>query len=193
MLGQYGLFPYLKGWEYKWHVAQSKAVVRGADPITPISLSETGYLLTVATFTTDCYGTLILEYQGADLQTQTFRLNPEIQRGLGAFLQDPAGWLQRYTRPDPNSTAGVYVSILQSGGFQGAILPYVPTVKMQLHLPTQSTQASAHIWSRALVMAIINKKAFIRSLRRVLDAKADLWIDPALLAIGPAEFEEVPK
>ena len=138
---------------------------------------------------TDCYGTLRIDWQGADLQTLDMTFNPEAFKAITAFAQDPAGWVQMYRRPNPESTAGAYFTVL-TGGFQGAIWPYIPTIKMSILLPTDSTQASAYIRAESGVIAITNEKAFIHSLRRVLDAKASLKVDDALLAIGPAEFKE---
>jgi hypothetical protein len=73
---------------------------------------------------------------------------------------------------------------------EGNVLPYVPTVVMEVSLDALSTQSVATVNLWATTIAITDPEAFIKSLRRVLDAKADLWIDPALLALGPAEFKE---
>jgi hypothetical protein len=64
---------------------------------------------------------------------------------------------------------------------------------MKLYLPNESTQSSAYIYAYAITIAITDKKAFIQSLRRVLDPKASLEIDPALLTIGPAQLAEAKK
>ena len=142
-------------------------------------------------FTNDAYGTLIIEFQGADLETKVARIYPEVAKTLGTFTQDPAGWIQKYYRPNPNSTAGIYYMTGFSGGFQGAVFPYVPTVAVKLYLDERSTQESAYIRATAGVVAITNREAFIQSLRRVLWPFAPLKIDPALLTPGPAQFEEV--
>jgi len=140
--------------------------------------------------TTDVYGTLIIEYQGADLETRTQHLYPEGARALGAFAQDPAGWLQRYFRPNPDSTGGIFSLVAFTGGWQGAVWPYVPSIVVKVHLPLESTQKSAFISGTTGTIAITDTKAFIRSLRRVLDPKSSLKIDPVLLSTGPAEFRE---
>jgi len=191
MLGMFHLLPLLKGWEYKMHVAERAAVVRGAPPIEVSRISETGWLIAIGLLTDDAYGTLIIEYQGADLETRAVRVCPESAKAVGAFAQDPGGWLQKYYRPNPNSTAGVYYTVGFSGGFQGAVFPYVPTVVLKLYLDEKSTQETAYVRGAALVIAITDPKAFIQSLRRVLWPFAPLKIDPALLVHGPARFEEV--
>lgn len=185
----FNLLPLLKGWEYKGHVAERMAVVRGADPIEILRLSETGWIFQILEFTTDIYGTLLIEFQGAELATRTFTIYPEAYRG--AWAHDPSGWAQVYFRPNPDSTAGIYSIGALGGGTQGSLFPYVPSVVLKLYLPEESTQETAYIWGGAGVVAITDKRAFIRSLRRVLDAKASLKIDDALLTTGPAVFKEV--
>ena len=106
------------------------------------------------------------------------------------MAQDPGGWVQRYFRPDPNSTFGIYMTAAFTGGYQGSTFPYLPTIKMRLRLTEDSTQVSTTVRALATVIAITDMKLFIQSLRRVLDAKASLKIDPALLALGPAQFAE---
>lgn len=191
MLGAWHLLPLLKGWQYKVHTAERIAVVRGADPIKMLGLPETGWIYSIVETTNDAYGTVMIEFQGAELQTLDFSFNPETLRTLGGFAQDPAGWNQRYFRPNPYSTAGIYFCVALTMGYQGNTFPYIPSVVVKLHLPTDSTESTAYIRADAGVIAIVDKKAFIRSLRRILDAKASLKIDDALLAIGPAPFKEV--
>ena len=185
------LLPLLKGWEYKVHIATRSAVVRGADPEEVLAINEVGWLLNIYLLSDDAYGRLTIDYQGADLQTRSVDIDAESGRALGAFAQDPSGWVQKYFRPNPNSTAGVYVSVVFTGGYQGSAWPYVPTIKMKLRLPNESTQSSAYIFGEAVTIAITDKRAFIQSLRRVLDANASLKIDPALMTIGPAQLQEV--
>jgi len=184
------LLPLIKGWEYKPHVAYRTNVVRGASPIEILRIDETGWLICIDEITDDAYGTVMIDFQGADLQTRSGLIYPEALRFLRQFAQDPSGWLPMYIRPNPNSTAGLYYAIAFSGGYQGSLFPYVPSVVIKLYLPNESTQASASISGYAAVIAITDKKAFIRSLRRVLDANASLKIDPALLTVGPAQFAE---
>lgn len=188
MLGAFNLLPLLKGWSYKNHVAKRKSVVRGASPVEIMRLDEMGWLFGISLITTDAYGTLLLEYQSTELESGTFTLYPEAVKP--SWQQDPGGFAVQYLRPDANSTAGLYFIVI-APGFQGFMFPYVPTITMKLLLPNESTQNSAYIYGVASTIAITDRKAFIRSLRRVLGAKADLWIDPALLVTGPGKFEEV--
>jgi len=188
LLGIFHLLPILKGWEYKVHDF-SRVVQRGGEPVE-LAISERGWLMQIALFSYDCYGTLDIDWQGADLQTLSWTWNAETGRLLGALAQDPAGWVQRYFRPDPNSTLGSYVTAVFTGGYQGSTFPYLPTIKMRLRLTEDSTQASTTVRVIVTVIAITDMKLFIQSLRRVLDVKASLKIDSALLALGPAQFAE---
>lgn len=189
MLGMFNLLPLVKGWEYKTHSA-TRTVVQGASPIEVLRVEEMGWLMQITELTSDAYGTVMVDWQGADLQTFSGVMSPEAYHAVGAFAQDPSGWIQKYFRPNPNSTAGLYFAVQSTAGYQGSAFPYVPSVVVKLRLPNESTQASALISATALTIAITNKKAFIQSLRRLLDANASLKIDPALLSVGPAEFEE---
>ena len=183
----YNLLPLLKGWEYKTHTLARTNVVRGADPIE-LRVREQGWLISVAVLSTDCYGTLRIAWQGADLQTQDFTTNAESTMVLGAVSQDPAGWVQRYMRPNPDSTAGVFFSVLFSGGFQGSAWPIVPTVIMEISLPSTSTQTSAYVGATALVVVITNPKLFMISLRKLLGIKGKL--DPELFVLGQIPLRE---
>ena len=187
MLGMFNLHPLLKGWEYKIHPLQRREVIRGADPVQRIIRDE-GWLIGITSLTTDCYGTFEIDWQGAELETKTISGNPESAIILGAVAQDPMGWIQRYYRPNPSSTAGVYLGVAFSGGGQGSAWPYVPTVTMKISLPTDSTQSTAFVNLVATVIAITDKKAFLKSLRAILGIKGK--IDPALFTIGPAVFKE---
>jgi hypothetical protein len=187
------LLPILKGWEYKGHIAYRTNVIRGAAPIEVLRIDETGWLFQILEMTNDAYGQVMLDFQGAGLQTRSATIYPEAFRAVRSFAPDPGGYLQMYFRPNPNSTAGAYFVVALGSGFQGSLLPYVPSVVVKLYLPNESTQASAFIEGDAGVVAITDKKLFIQSLRRVLDPKASLKIDPALLAIGPAQFEKEVK
>ena len=183
MLGMYNLLPLLKGWQYKDHHIE-RTVSRGAES-EPLRISETGWLTGVFQTTTDAYGVVKVEYEDADLQTHTVESYPEQYRLTGAFSQDPAGWIQRYFRPDPNSSAGLYLAALFSGGFQGAIFPYVPTTIITLGLRAESTQQQAIVFAGASTIAITNKHLFIQSLRQVLDSQANIEIAKELLSVGP--------
>jgi len=187
MLGMYSLLPLLKGWEYKIHRIARTNVVRGADPIE-LRVREQGWLINVALLSTDCYGTLRVTWQGADLQTQELAGNAESGIAIGAISQDPGGWVQRYLRPNPASTAGIFFTSLFSGGFQGSAWPFIPTVIMEINLPSTSTQASAYVLGSALVVAITNPKLFMISLRKLLGIKGKL--DPELFVLGQIPLVE---
>ena len=187
MLGMFDILPYLKGWEYKLHSLKRSNVVRGAAPITK-RISETGWLISMTMLSTDCYGIAGISWQGAALETNSFSGDSESAMVLGALSQDPAGWVQRYFRPNPDSTAGVFFGPLFTGGFQGSAWPYVPTVIMSISLPTDSTQTTAYVGAQAITIAITNKKLWLKSLRSLLGIKGK--IDPALLEIGLTQMTE---
>jgi hypothetical protein len=189
MLGQFSLLPLVKGWEYKVHTAE-RTVVRGAQPIEVLTLNEMGDLLLLTLASNDAYGTVTVQFQGADLQPQTESGYAELYHALSGWTQDPCGWTQKYFRPNPNSTAGIYVTIIWSGGAEGSILSYVPTIRVKLSLGIQSTQHSCGVYFASLSLAITDKKLFITSLRRLLNADASLTIDPALLTVGPVEMRK---
>jgi len=184
MLGQFNLLPLLKGWEYKTHVLNRTTVLRGAPPV-PLKLSEKGWLLSVQMATTDAYGTLNIAWQGAEAQLITQDYYPEVYHLVGAIESDPLGFVQLYFRPNPNSTAGLYSIVAGEMGFQASGLPYVPSVNISIRLPLESTQASASIYAQSFVIAILDEKAYLQSLRLALDAAADLGIAKELLETGP--------
>ena len=187
MLGQYNLLPFLKGWEYKVHVLERSNVVRGAAPID-LRIREQGWLMNILVLSTDCYGTLKISWQGADLETRETSVDAEGALAFGAVAQDPMGWVQRYFRPNPASTAGIFVTVGFSGGFQGSVLPYVPTVIMEISLPSDSTQDSAYVAVTAVTIAITNPKLFLQTYRSIMGIKGKL--DPGLFVLGPTPLEE---
>ena len=184
MLGQFNLLPLLKGWEYKSHILSRTTVIRGAPPI-PLNLSEKGWLLSVGLSTTDVHGTLNIAWQGAEAQTITQDYSPELYRVGGGIESDPTGYVSLYFRPNPNSTAGLYNVVVSEMGWNASAFPYVPSVNISIRLPLESTQASASIYTQAFVIAILDEKAFLQSLRLALDAAADLGVAKELLETGP--------
>jgi hypothetical protein len=148
---------------------------------------EIGWVKSISIATNDALLRFKMEFQGADLQTMTVEGSADDAFQAGALQQDPSGWVQRYTRPNPNSSAGIYLVIAFSGGSQGSAWPYVPTCKWSVWLPVESTQTTAVVSCIAFVIAITDRKAFIQSLRAVLAIK-DLEVDKALLVTGPAEL-----
>lgn len=188
VLGMYHLLPFLKGWEYKAHSAERFNIVRGAAPIDCVSIPERGWLDSIVVASDDAYGTAIIEYQGAELQTQVFHVYAEAYREIGAFAQDPAGWVQKYYRPNPYSTQGIYLTAAISSGWQGAQFAYVPSFKVKLYLPNDSTQSSATIFAVGGVTAITNPRDFLLSFRKALGIKGK--IPPELLTVGPVTLKE---
>ena len=190
MLGQFNLLPLLKGWEYKDHTL-TRTVARGQRYELPIS--EMGWLLNILMVTDDAYGTVGIQYQGSDLELHYYEWYPELGNILGLFLSDAGGYVQKYFRPNPYSTAGIYVVLITGSGFYGSAWPYVPTIKVITKLAETSTQTEATVSVTASTMAITDKAAFLKSLRLALQSKADLGIDLGLLTVGPSELGKAEK
>ena len=191
MLGQYNLLPLVKGWQYKTHYLDKTLTPRQTSD--PYRISEMGWLLGVSLVSTDAYGGCTVEFQDADLQTHTAQSDIETARLLGASVQDPAGWILRYFRPNPYSTAGHYFGEFFGGGFQGSTFPFVPTTTLRVYLGSASNQASAFISLGTVEVAITNKELFIQSLRQVLDSDADIEVPKELLSLGPIELVQQPN
>lgn len=183
MLGMFSLLPILKGWQYKNHTVNS--ILAPGETAEGRRISELGWLIDVALMSTDAYGGVKIQYQDADLQTHEISGSAEDGRIIGAFQQDPSGWVARYFRPNPYSTAGLYFTALFTGGWQGAVWPFVPTTVINMYLGKESTQAQASVSAVAYVIAITNKELFIQSLRQVLDSQLDIEVPPELLSLGP--------
>ena len=166
MLGQFGLLPLLKGWEYKEHVI-SRTLARGQS--AELVVGEMGWILQVTLVSNDSYGTLGFKYQGADLELHEAELSAEAGLPYGSFLPDPAGYIPRYFRPNPYSTAGIFVLAWNLTGYYGAAWPYVPTVTARISLDVRSTQLEATVYGYAATIAITDKVAFLRSLRLALE------------------------
>lgn len=191
MLGMFNLLPLLKGWQYKSHTFDKTLSPNQVSD--PWRIPELGWLISIADITTDAYGRVRIEYQDAELQTHEFEIYPEFNRLLGAVQQDPSGWNQRYFRPNPFSTAGIYVTILYSGGWQGSAWPFIPTTTIRVILGAESNQTSATISASTYLLAITNREAFIQSLRQVLNSQADIEVPKEILSLGPVELQQQPN
>jgi len=187
MLGQYTAYPILKGWEYRLYTG-TRTVKRG-ETIEIIRVSETGLMMAIVVATTDAYGTVVVEGQGAELRTESIEAFPEDYFVFGSLHPDPVGYITRYFRPDPASTAGLYTFVVGSG-YWGSPLPFVPTVVCKLRLREESTQSQADVSFVGRGINVVDKKAYIHSIRRLLDPNSELTIDPAFMAVGPAEFRK---
>jgi hypothetical protein len=183
----YSVLELLKGWE--WRLYQGTKTVERGKTYEIQRVSETGLIIGAVLTATDCQASAIVQVQGAELRTETLDYNIEEFAQAGFFSPDPAGWVPRYIRPDPNSTAGYYV-FSTTPGLYGAPLAFVPTLVLSVRLNELSTQNAAIISAEMRAIVIIEREKFIQSLRRLVDAKASLIIDPAFLATGPADFLE---
>lgn len=188
MLGMYSVLPLLKGWEWRLY-AGTKIVERGKT-VEIQRVNETGLVIGAVLTATDCQASAIVETQGAELRTETLEYNIEDFAQGGFFGPAPFGYVSRYLRPDPNSTAGYFV-LSTTPGLYGSPLAFVPTLVLSLRLNELSTQSLATISAEVRAIVIVEKEKFIQSLRRLLDVNASLKIDPAFFSTGPAEFVEV--
>lgn len=183
----FSLLPLVKGWQYKLHTLNKD--LSPSESSAPFRTTDIGWLMSILLVSTDAYGTVRIQYQDAALETHEIELSAENMRLVGAVQQDPSGWVQRYFRPNPNSSAGYYVSVLNSGGTQGSAWPFVPTTSITLLLGSESTQQIASVYVYAYVTAITDKTAFIQSLRQTLNSQADIDIPEELLSIGPTVLQ----
>ena len=183
------LLPILKGWDYKSKI-WTRELTRG-EVLEVERSEETGWLMQLTFVSDDAYGGCEVMFQGADLNTLSMGIaNAQSLYSIGATAQDPAGWLQAYYRPNPQSTQGGYVGIVTTQGFQGSTLPFVPTTIVKLRLENQSTQAKATVSAQAFMVVITDKKQFIKSLRAVMGANMIQNIDPAVLTSGLQEVTQ---
>lgn len=189
MLGILSLLPLLKGWDYKKNIW--RRVVKRGENSEAYRVEDFGFLLYAAVGSDDAYGGFSVEWQGADLSILKLgTINADFYWNNGAIAQDPGGFVSRYYRPNTESTAGVYYSVLTSMGFQGSTWPHVPTTIVTLRLEEQSTQPEALIEVNMLRMIITNRTQFIKSLRALLGTDLIQDIDPALLSAGTQEITQ---
>lgn len=189
MLGMFSLLPLLKGWDYKVKV-WTRTVKRG-EMITVERLEDIGWLMILQLATNDAYGGFELSGQGADLGLVTLgSTHPKAVYDIGGWVQDPAGWVQLYYKPNPQSSLGAFLVVSTSQSFQGSTLPYVPTTILKLYLLAESTQTEATVSVSAGRVIITDKKQFIKSLRSVMGMPTIQDIDPALLVAGLQEITQ---
>lgn len=188
MLGTFNLLPLLKGWQYKAHEL-TRVVQRGAapNPSNELKLSETGWLKSISIVADDCQGALQINWQDPSLNSTEIVVCAELLKAYGYLNRDYAGYVVKYFRPNPYSTAGLYVIELS---LEADSWPFIPTVIVRPLLRSESTQLSANIYAKAWVINITDRKLFIQSLRSVLQARPDLEIDAALFVDAPGIFGE---
>ena len=176
----------MKGWEYKIRT-YSREVNRGGS-VEVRRISTSGWLMQAVVVSSDLYGGACFKFQGADLELHEFTFDAGLFTSIGAFAQDPAGWTQLATQPNPHSTQGAFVSAY-TPMWQGFAMPFVPTTIMELYLGLGSTQSSATVYLAVTTIEVTNKELFIKSLRAVMGMPTIQEIDPALLSIGPGEIK----
>ena len=190
--GMFHLLPVLKGWKWAVHNFGPVTLQRGEAPVEWEVTDEFGWLIGVYLATTDCRCKAEIIWTGGTpgrtiATTQNTR--PEDLRDLGAFAQDPCGWLQRYTRPIATSTFGIYTMTLWSGGGQGSPLPYLDKTKVRMSLEKASTQSTCSAYLQSVHIQINKMDLFIQSLRAVY-AIRNMKVDKNLLEYGSQTFGE---
>lgn len=181
----YGVFPLLKGWEYRDYRLIT-TLERGVPK--SLSIPEVGFINTVAYVAYDAEVGFILEYQGADLQLHTIGFVSSL--GIEGWSQpNPIFFNAIDVRPNPQSSFGFFQGVAWLAGFYGAPIPFVPTLRMKVELDSEfSTQQTSHASVIVSVLAITNKKKYIRSLRAISAIK-DYEITAPLLEFGMEGFE----
>lgn len=190
--GMFHLLPVLKGWKWAVHNFGPVTLQKGADPIEWNVTNEFGWLIGVYLASSDCLCRAEIVWAGGTpgrTTTTVENSRPEDLRNMGAFAQDPCGWLQRYTRPIKSSTFGVYSLVLWSGGGQGSPLPYLDNTKVRLSLEKASTQSTCSAFLQSVHIQIVKMDLFIQSLRAVY-AIRNMRVDKNLLEYGSQSFGE---
>ena len=189
MLNVFSLLPLLKGWSYKTTL-YTRIVKKGAfEEVARVD--ELGALGALFLVTNDAYGGYTFTGQSADLNSYTLSNQyPKLYEEMAAYVQGPVGWASRYYRPNPASTAGIFVIAALTSGFQGTSFPYVPSTTLKLFLLGDSTQDSATVSVEVSRVVLTNKAQFIKSLRSVLGANVIQQIDPAILTPGATEITQ---
>lgn len=167
MLGHFSLLPLLDGWNYSIVTIPATVLVKGP-PQHLKTLTGRGWIESCAIICTDAYVILRMRLHGTRGKWWDLAYCPETAFTVGAFQQDPSGWLQLYNRPNPFSTAGLYVGIPFTGGYQGAPIPYVPEIILEGYLGDLSTESSALLTASADIIEITDEKAFTESYRTLM-------------------------
>lgn len=165
MSGLLSLLPLLDGWNYHPYLIPTSTIT--TTPRQLKKIESNGWLITLYSITTDAYGTLRIRYRGAGELWQVVNIAPEPAFTLGAVQQDPSGYILYYNRPVPALTVGAYAVVGFSGN-QGMPLPYVRDVIIEGFLGSSTTSASATISATAVVLELIDKPAFKKSLREFI-------------------------
>lgn len=157
--------PFLPAWQYRNYYIEG-VMLRGALPKETM-INTYGWLLSIALISTDAYGSLSIIPQSPSQAATFIDMNAELIRAYGALCQDPGGWVQKYYRPNLQSTFGYYISAVLTAGFQGTPLPFTPPTRVTLSLPNQSTQNSAYIGAYATVIELTDKDQFFKALKEL--------------------------
>lgn len=153
------LLPFVPGWEYRNYTIEGY-VTRGGRPKETM-ISSYGWMFGVLAATTDAYATLKVTPL-AKLQSPPLVLYGEIAKQYGSLAQDPGGWAQKYFRPLASSTWGAYITSF-SPGFQGTLVPFIPSTKIEIYLQNGSTQTEAYIYGMATAIEIVDRHALLKA------------------------------
>ncbi len=160
------LLPLLDGWSYAGY-SWSGVVEKGKKILIVAEEKYSGILLSMCFMTNDAYCGIEGIF-GGPKTLFPFKVTPQSAYDMGAVQQDPTGWVQLYDRPNSASTAGKYVVVPFSGGFQGFPMSYAPPVKIYAFLEAESTQPAAALHFSTINIIITDKEAYLKSLREIL-------------------------
>jgi hypothetical protein len=167
MLGMFHLLPLMKGWDWQLtNYGLGETFVRGAVP-REYPVQGSGWLMSVIVTATDSSARFTIIEKAPELTefTNSYRIDSVETATLWA--SDPTGYAQRYLRPNPTSTAGLYVIQAFGGYGYGSTLPVLELSKIQLSLDPDSTQTSCSLVFQAYGVQITDAEKFIQSLRAV--------------------------
>ena len=166
MTGLLDFLPFIEGWDYHLYTVPYSPIVKGA-PVLKVKIEKKGWILQAVLFTTDAYGTIIINARGPGGTIHSVTANPEFALTSGFVQYDPVGYLTMYNRPAPASTAGFYVVALLSPGLSGFPLPITRECTVEQYLDAASTQNAALLSASALVLEIKDERIFLDSMRRL--------------------------
>jgi hypothetical protein len=185
-LGLFDYLPLIEGWDYHLYTIPPNPIVLGT-PVQKVKIDKKGWILNAVLFTTDAYGTIIINAQGPGGTIHSMAANPELALTSGFVQYDPVGYLTMYNRPNPLSTAGWYVVALLSPGLSGFPLPITRECTVEQYLAVGSTQTTALLSAQAFVLEIKDEPAFLSSIRRLGLLPYSSTLDKVLAGEGKTE------
>ena len=163
LAGPFNVLNLIEGWDHRDYPIPSTVVQKTrATPI--LEITKWGWLQSIVMVSNDSYGALRIRYKGAGGREISGTVFAEIAVLAGNWQVDSGGYVTRYYRPNPASSAGIYyVSVIS--GLEGTPLPYREPVIVEGILMDDSTQNSALVSGSISVLEIRDLRLFLNSLK----------------------------